>query len=235
KRIRFALRIVRRLAGWMNWSFNVYPLLRPSLNNIYAKIRDADRNRPWALVAINLAIQRDLDWARAHIETLPGVIMLRELEWSLAEADTTAFCDASFNGMGFWLPLSNQGFVFRLPSTASEEWITFWEALCVASAIGYLSNLYQKSRIVIYSDNQNTVDMFSSLHALPKYNEILKFSSDCLINRQLQLRVVHINGADNVVADSLSRLNFTKAIHHSSGLSIDHFEPPRDALGAVQL
>ena len=28
----------QQLAGWINWSFNVFPLLKPTLSNVYAKI-----------------------------------------------------------------------------------------------------------------------------------------------------------------------------------------------------
>jgi len=35
---KFTLCEWQHLAGWINWSFNVFPLLRPCLNNFYTKI-----------------------------------------------------------------------------------------------------------------------------------------------------------------------------------------------------
>ena len=35
---RRTLRKFQQLAGWINWSFNVFPLLKPALSNIYATI-----------------------------------------------------------------------------------------------------------------------------------------------------------------------------------------------------
>jgi hypothetical protein len=35
---RCTLREFQQLAGWVNWSFNVFPLLKPALSNVYAKI-----------------------------------------------------------------------------------------------------------------------------------------------------------------------------------------------------
>src|SRR6202522_662937 len=35
---RRTLREFQQLAGWINWSFNVLPLLKPALSNVYAKI-----------------------------------------------------------------------------------------------------------------------------------------------------------------------------------------------------
>jgi hypothetical protein len=34
----FKLKHWERLAGWFNWALNVYPLLCPALNNVYAKM-----------------------------------------------------------------------------------------------------------------------------------------------------------------------------------------------------
>jgi hypothetical protein len=38
----WTLRCWQKLAGWMNWSFNVFPMLRPALNNVYPKIAGKD-------------------------------------------------------------------------------------------------------------------------------------------------------------------------------------------------
>jgi hypothetical protein len=39
----WTLRHWQRLAGWMNWSFNVFPMIRPTLNNLYPKISGKDQ------------------------------------------------------------------------------------------------------------------------------------------------------------------------------------------------
>ena len=38
KGIRKKVKEWQRLAGWLNWALNIYPLLRPVLNNVYGKI-----------------------------------------------------------------------------------------------------------------------------------------------------------------------------------------------------
>ena len=35
---RRTLREFQQIAGWINWSFNVFPLLKPALSNVYAKV-----------------------------------------------------------------------------------------------------------------------------------------------------------------------------------------------------
>ena len=87
------------------------------------------------------------------------------------------------------------------------------------------------SRLLVYSDNTNTVDIFHSLRSLPAYNNLLKFTISLLIKHDISLRVVHVHGVDNSVADSLSRFENTKAIAECPGLSISSFQPPRVVLG----
>jgi hypothetical protein len=56
----------QRVAGWFNWALNVYPLLRPALNNVYAKIGGKENREQ--RVYINNAIRDDLSWAINHLD-----------------------------------------------------------------------------------------------------------------------------------------------------------------------
>ena len=53
------------LAGWINWSFNVFPLLQPCLNNFYPKfqVKTDQMRKIW----VNNDIQDNLHWACQHI------------------------------------------------------------------------------------------------------------------------------------------------------------------------
>ncbi|KNZ79038.1 hypothetical protein J132_04738 [Termitomyces sp. J132] len=50
--------------------------------------------------------------------------------------------------------------------------------------------------------------MFNSLHASLLYNPLLKAIVDILINQEHQLKVLHVPGEQNEIADLLSRDNF---------------------------
>lgn len=63
---KFMLHEWQRLAGWINWSLNIFPLLRPALNNFYAKI--SGKSAPNEYVRINNDVCADLQWAVAHLE-----------------------------------------------------------------------------------------------------------------------------------------------------------------------
>jgi hypothetical protein len=56
---------------------------------------------------------------------------------------------------------------------------------------------------------------------------------DVLITRGIDLRVVHLAGENNNVADALSRFQNDNACSLVPGLSILPFTPPQDTLGAT--
>ena len=86
------------------------------------------------------------------------------------------------------------------------------------------------SKLGIFTDNMNTIQIFNSLSALPAYNKILKSSVDYLlsdINNPIDLQVIHIAGKLNVVADALSRGNLHTANAIAPGIVVENFSPPR--------
>lgn len=58
----------QRLAGWLNWSFNVFPIVRPALNNFYLKI--TGKEKPLMKIWVNNAVHLDLHWALSTYKNL---------------------------------------------------------------------------------------------------------------------------------------------------------------------
>ncbi|KAF6761393.1 hypothetical protein DFP72DRAFT_785929, partial [Ephemerocybe angulata] len=83
--------------------------------------------------------------------------------------------------MGFWFPAYNAGFYAPVPSNIPPGMIFYAEALCVVSAIDFICDRTQKRKILIRTDNQNTVDIFASLRCLPEYNPFLTHAIDRLL------------------------------------------------------
>ncbi|TFY78173.1 hypothetical protein EWM64_g5842 [Hericium alpestre] len=230
-RHRRPLRQFQALAGWIQWSLNVFPLLRPGLSCLYAKTRG--KTNPSASVEITVALCDELTWLANHIECASGVFMLESLAWRPSDADLVLFTDASSDGITFWSPALSMGFHAPLPNIAAT--IFFWESLAVVSAIDWASRLptpVHPTRLLIHCDNTNTVDLFNTLHAQPQYNSLLLYAVDRLLESKIDLRVVHIAGSANGVADALSRRQGDRALALHPGLTIFNFIPPRDALGA---
>ena len=225
---RRTLREFQQLAGWVNWALNVYPLLKPSLCGIYEKI--AGKTRFDASLYVGIGIERELFWLRKHVQSSDGVYFFKSVIWH--NPDVIGYCDASLSGLGFWFPQSNDGYTSPLPIKRPSEWIYYFEALAVASALTECITIVPSPDcIILYTDNSNTVDMFNTLRVTSPYNLILRYSVDLLITHKWDLRVLHIPGDQNVVADALSRNNLALANSLVPGLTIYDFTPPQDALG----
>ena len=221
----YQLRHWQQMAGWVNWAFNVFPLLRPCLNNFYTKLRGS--HDPCRKLWVNSTIRDDLAWAARHIEASDGIHLLHSSSWDPASADLTAYCDACPKGMGFWYPQSSLAF-FAPTLDLPDAGIFYFEALCVFCALQDAALCAEPgSRIVIFTDNLNTVQIFNSLACLPEYNLILRRSVDILLANKLDLRVLHISGEVNTIADALSRSRFDIALGSEPGLRLSPFQPPR--------
>jgi hypothetical protein len=215
-----------QVCGWINWALNVYPRLKPALNNFYPKLKG--RRDSTSRIWVNNSIHEDFSWAIDILNHSPGVLLLKSIYWSINDATLTVYCDACPEGMGFWYPDLDIAFYSPTPFYENPDLIFYFEALCVHSA---LFDAYRRTgrngcgRFVVYTDNLNTVDIFNTLRALPPYNHLLKTAVDILNQGDHDLRVLHVPGVDNAVADALSRADFHRALDLAPYLKINHFEP----------
>ena len=233
RKANYQLKHWQQLGGWVNWALNVFPLLRPCLNTFYHKISGV--HNPTRRICVNHSVRDDLAWAARHIESATGIRMLRASDWDPVSADFVAYCNACPEGLGYWFPSSSLGFCAPTPGGTPTSSIFYFEALCVLCALQDISTTAEPhSRIAIYTDNQNTVQIFNSLACLPDYNHILRRSADILIANDLDLRVLHVPGSLNIVADALLRFQFAHALDVVPDLKISPFQPPRWTLGAAE-
>ena len=231
---RRSLRDFQRLAGWVNWALNAYPLLRPGLSALYEKMRHG--SHPYSLLTLNLSIVSELRWLADHLQNSNGVHILSSQSWTEHDADITYLSDACPSGMGFWSPKTCEGFQCRVPPTSRQP-IFFFEALALLSALHHacMSRRPRPSRVALLTDNSNTATMFNSLAALPAYNPILITAVDWMIAMDIQVRVFHIPRHLNTLADALSRFDNKTALTYEPTLVITPFTPPRFTLGASAL
>ncbi|KAF8223196.1 hypothetical protein L208DRAFT_1518703, partial [Tricholoma matsutake] len=118
-----SLKDFQHLAGWVNWSLNVYPLLCPSLSSVYEKM--CRGSSPFQKLFINNAICSELHWLTDHIEHSDGVHIIESWEWSRSDAHDMYLSDACPSGMGYWLLRTHEGFQCAIPrntrNTASSS------------------------------------------------------------------------------------------------------------------
>ena len=149
-------------------------------------------------------------------------------------ADYTIYCDACPEGLGFWYPISKDGYYAPTPTNVPSGVIFYFETLCVLSALDHVqSRAPRGSKILLYTDNANSVDIFRSLCCLPPYNQLLKSAVDIVTRNDYSLHVLHIPGNQNVVADALSRVQFSVTLRHEPDLKFFSFHPP-DIVGSAK-
>ena len=154
--------------------------------------------------------------------------------WGKNDADFNVFCDTCPLGLGFWYPAGNVGFMHPIDPTSPMPDIFYGEALTVVSTVNWsVHNLpiLPGSRLAVYTNNANSVDMFNSLHGQPLYNPLLIAVIELLLEFDITLRVFHIPGEDNFVADALLCLRYDIAQYHMLTMHVYPFIPPRLTLG----
>ena len=153
-----------QVGGWVNWALNLYPRLRPALNNFYPKLKG--RHDSSSLIWVNNNIRDNFSWAIKVLNDCSGVYLLKSISWSLEDATLTLYCDACPEGMGFWYPSLNVAYYSPTPYHDNPNLIFYFEALCVHSA---LFDAHRRTPtespgcFLIYTDNLNTVNIFSTL------------------------------------------------------------------------
>ena len=148
-----------------NWSLNVYPQLWPALCASYVKT--VGKSESNGLIQVNNDMHQELIWFIDHVRNSDGVHFLKSAEWSPADCDLSAmisYVDASGVGISIWFPGEYIGYWCSLPLGTPKEVIFFFEALAVCSAIHLSCNLAKTSRLIIYTDtdNSNTFDIFNT-------------------------------------------------------------------------
>lgn len=239
---RHTLREFQSLTGYANWVFNVYPLGRPGLCNMYAKL--TGKTKANARIYLNSSIIQELQWLAQYIHLAPPVRIFSSTSWDPSDARTAGICqldvftDTSSVALAYYFPSLKLAYHAPLPSNPPSDTIFWFEALAACSVIHHAADVWASDFspkldcLRVYTDNMNTVNMFNTLHTKPPYNQILISSINARIRSALEVRAYHISGDINTIADAVSRNNFALAYRHVPDLTILSFTPPRDALGA---
>ncbi|KAF9003626.1 hypothetical protein BDQ17DRAFT_1171017, partial [Cyathus striatus] len=75
--IKHPLKEFQRLARWINWILNIFPLLHSGLFSIYQKTADKDEANLY--IYINNAICSDLHWLLAHLHRQQDLLILEDI------------------------------------------------------------------------------------------------------------------------------------------------------------
>ncbi|KAF5339663.1 hypothetical protein D9758_015593 [Tetrapyrgos nigripes] len=198
-------------------SFNVAPLLRPGLSRMYDKM--AGKTEAFQMLWVSVALCRELLWMAERLEFSDGVLLLDAIEWSFTDAD---LCPALLQAL------------HSLIEEPEPTRIFFYEALAVVSALSFAAS-FNRFHLIIFTDNSNTVSIFNSLHAKPDYNPLLITAVNILLDNNIQLRVLHVPGNDNIIADAISCSNFDILDSKAPTATLHTFSPPELSSGSKSI
>ncbi|GAA5880568.1 hypothetical protein JCM1840_002976 [Sporobolomyces johnsonii] len=208
-----SLRRWRQMAGWLSWALNVAPLARPLVTLLYLKM--AGKTRSDAGVPLNLATRSALASAGEIIATSPSLDLSSPslTRWALEDADMVIYCDACLandNGMGaglgFWTMVDGALRVFASRPGRTYQRIQFAEAIEILTA----SPPSPLRRVLVRTDSSPAVYALDSGAAvdgdfLPLRTLTLRTYA-LSARRRFNLKVQHVAGAKNILADQLSWL-----------------------------
>jgi len=156
---------------------------------------------------------------------LKGVHVIKSIAWKPEQANHHFFCGASRKGISCYYKEDFIGFRATPPPKAD---VPFLKALSVCWAIHIAHRHNLKGRIVIYTDNLNTVEIFDRLHVpAAERNPILLSAVDVLINDPFAIRVAvdSDQSEGNEIANALSQGQIDRLRRRLLDISIVNNEP----------
>ena len=222
-----------RVGGHLNWVFNVLPLGRPALSELYRKT--AGKTMMHAGIALNSDVIRNLEWLIEVIPKAIGVRFVDATHWDDQEADFVLWTDASLR-LGLAFVYAGSGFTYALSTGSAKEKIDifFLELVAILSAVHHVALFSRPPRkVLLWTDSLDSVAAYSSLRAAePIHNSVLLALAGILLQTGIDLRVRHIAGKENVRADLLSRLMIDEYYRRFPAERVCLFSPPRELLPA---
>lgn len=195
-----------RLTGWANWGLNIFPLGRWALQSSWDKM--AGKTKRNAMVPGNLSTTSDLRWLSEALRKWEGSRLLESYFWNLDKADCLYFCDACPSGLGIWNTKSNEGFYYILPPPSRD---IYWAELASVVTAILMSRDDKAQKVLIFTDSENVVNLFSSHRAIDLVRLMFKTAVEVMLLDNIDIKVKHVSGDRNIIADLLSRNNLDGA------------------------
>ena len=156
---------------------------------------------------IDISFKKDLHWFKKFLDRFNGCTTFKN--WTGAP-DFECFIDASLMGLGAVCGL--QFYSVHLPADLKvRERIVVYEMVNVLVALRMWQQLWTDRKVTIFCDNHAVVDIIDGNRTRDGIlgsilREILMIQARC----NIQLKVVHVLGENNPIADSLSRVHMGK-------------------------
>ncbi|KAK4695464.1 hypothetical protein P7C70_g8545, partial [Phenoliferia sp. Uapishka_3] len=238
----------RSITGYGSYVCTVVPHARLWLTPLYEKLSfkgGAPKNLPHLGVFINVAVIRSLEAIVEELERGEPLSLVDPglTEWGAVDADLVVYTDACLeskerkgqSGLGFWFELGGVRHHYYARPRVRYAKIQLAETLTVAAAIECVLALKIPGlrRLLVRTDSSAAVFAYDSgassdTDRLPLRSIILG-SYIALRKAKVDVRVLHVSGKDNDLADRLSRAPVRNLL--DDYFPIYSFNPPNHLLG----
>ena len=162
-------------------------------------------------VRLTTEFQQDVQWWLHFLPTFNGVCLFYDDQW-LSNVDLHIYTDSSdiaaagfYDGSWFVVPFTG---AFAPLQALSINWRELFAVTVAAATFGHH---WSAKRIMFHCDNQSIVDILCS--GTSKSDLIMTLVRELFFiaaKYQFEMSACYVNTRDNSVADSLSRLQFTR-------------------------
>ena len=211
------VKVMQRLVGKMEWASRVIyggKVFMRSCSDLLSRAR-----HPGHHVTMNSLVRSDLQWWLDNAGCSNGVVQLAPK--LITHHMYTDACKAPMPCIGIF---AEGGFASLhheqlqqqqlLPLGASMD-INHWECYAVLVALQLFATLWSRSRVVVFCDNMATVEWLSSGTARPvSARSLVQLIFSFCVEHHIRLKVLHIEGEKNVLADALSRKHWARFVNH---------------------
>ena len=202
---------LQRLVGKLSFAARVAQPGRVFISSALEQLREtSDEQAP-----ISDSLRLDLQWWLQFLEKWNGVSLIPNETWAHAHT-LRVWTDASRQGYGAvcgadWISIPWTDQLRALAKRESEESMPFYELYAIASSAATWGDRW-RGRKIMFACDSNTVVLAAQLRRTA--SPLLAYLFRCLYlsaaTYDFAVRVVHIPGISNNVADALSRLQIER-------------------------
>lgn len=181
---------IRQIAGKVNWTIEVNPLLRPGVDCLYRLV--TGRMDPKETCTIDEETQQNLIWLAKHLRKPNGISFMYSIAWSRDEATQIIYATTLKGGMSFYIPRNQLlKYVPFPPQLTTDRELSLYGLANVACAIEWASRGLGtvRKRVLIYVEDDILDELFKTLRAPAGTSAVLRFALDLLIASEMDLHV----------------------------------------------
>jgi hypothetical protein len=212
--------------GHLNWAATVYPFITPAIRPCYQLFPQATSGS----IHLTDAVRENFRWLCHYLSRARPIRLLTHTSWAPPQADYIFLADATPTGIGVYFPQVDLGLTYILTrpfGLPGEQPFHIGSAEMMAQFVGFWFLVKRiiphfdghpdtPKRLLGYTDNQGVKHNFDSFSSsLHTNNLILQELAVLEQSTPFEFRVDYVPGADNRVADALSRghLNEAYSLH----------------------